>query len=140
MRISDVEILENKNLIQIGFSSGFNWRRMVETQIVVGVFENDQLVGLVAFKRDYKELYNEIRLLEVSNFARGKGYGAKLVAMVMWDSFNQSNFDGFVSLTTKTNGTEKFYAHLGAEIYGKNVIFPSDASRNVVKKYLGSEV
>lgn len=140
IKISDVEILENKKLIQSGFSSGFNWRRLVETEIVVGIFENDQLVGLVAFSRNYKELYNKVKLLEVSDFARGQGYGAKLVAVVMWDSFNQPGFEGFVSLTTKTNGVEKFYAHLGAEIFGKKAIFLSNTSRYVIKKYLEIEV
>lgn len=106
----------------------------------MGVFENGQLVGLVAFSRNYKELYNKVKLIEVSEFARGKGYGAKLVALVMWDSFNQPGFEGFVSLTTKTNGVEKFYVHLGAEIYGRKAIFLSGVSRYVVKKYLGSEV
>lgn len=74
--------------------------------------------------------------LEVRFEYRGLGLGAALLAIIMQDALLQPGFDGFVSLTTKTDGTENFYFHLGAKkSSSQNLYFDTQASLLAIKKY-----
>lgn len=57
-----------------------------------------------------------------------------MVAIVMMDSFLQG-FDGYVNLTSKTNGVEHFYQQLGAEEFGQNMIFDQLHSQIVIDRF-----
>ena len=90
----------------------FKWTdNLIEGQEIVGLFNNQNLVGLVKFEREVN--FNYVLDIEVLPRYRGNGFGAMLLAIVMKDSFCTGG-DGFVSLASKTDGTENFYLHLGA--------------------------
>lgn len=113
----------------------FDWSHLSDKEILIGLFSNERLVGLVSFFR--KENYNNISNIEVIRESRHKGVGGKLLAIVMLDSFHQASSDGYVDLISKTNGVEKFYMHLGAtKITHQHLFFDSIASQHVIDKYL----
>lgn len=134
IRVIDPAMVDDLNA---GFL--FDWNsiaRVAPKGILLGYYQLGELVGLVMFERRGKGfLCNEVIDLEVKRHAQGHHVGAKLLAQVMFDSFEQ-RFDGYVHLKTKTNGVEKFYIHLGGEYRYRSVLFDTNASMTVVRKYL----
>lgn len=112
----------------------FRWENLEPTVIVLGLYINHQLVGLVSFIR--QPGFNMIVNLEVLAEQQGQGYGAKLLAIVMIDSFNQPDNEGYVSLTTKTTDVQHLYTHLGGEIHYRKVTFHTWTSQRIIQKYL----
>lgn len=122
----------------------FDWETVVNhsDRITIGAFTGEVLVGLITFKRRGDEfMSNFVFDVEVLEEHRGQGIAATLLALVMIDAFNQE-FDGYTELKTKINGVEKFYDHLGGWRRGQRVIFDTEASTNVINKYLpnGGEI
>ncbi|MEN2346803.1 GNAT family N-acetyltransferase [Lentilactobacillus parabuchneri] len=87
----------------------FDWTSPFPNEVVIGAFIKAELVAVIGFIRQYDNLNNYVVNLEVRFEYRGLGLGAALLAIIMQDEFLQPGFDGFVSLTTKTDGTENFY-------------------------------
>lgn len=138
MQIVDASFLSDVG--NLGFN--FEWHKLLcENKIVVGLYIDAKLVGLVSFSRETRSYFNQVALLEVSAKNRGNGYGGKLIALVSIDSF-QHGFEGYVQLISKTNGVEKFYDYLGATRYGQNVIIDTKISQQIINKYLpnGGEI
>ncbi|MDR3240857.1 MAG: GNAT family N-acetyltransferase [Lactobacillaceae bacterium] len=129
---SFVELTKEK-LPQEGFI--FDWELAVDANIVVGLLVDDEIVGIIAFQRITEHFYNLVALVEVREPKKGQGYGAKLLAMVMTDSFEQG-FEGYIKLKTKTNGVQYFYSYLGATLFGQLTIFNAKTSYKVINKYL----
>ncbi len=122
------------HLSQLGFTSNFDWTDLFNVgDLIIGLTVNNQLVGLIAFSRNYCDEFNHIDLLEVAKKFQKKGIGSILISAVMLDSFEQG-FDGFVNLTSKTNGVEQFYVKLGAQMLKQNMIFDTQASQIVINK------
>ncbi|MDR3190098.1 MAG: GNAT family N-acetyltransferase [Lactobacillaceae bacterium] len=120
----------------------FNWTNEIEKgRLVIGLYHDEELVGLVSFVR-HRDLFNKLLLIEVLEDQQKKGFGGKLLAIVMWDSFLQPDNDGFVQLKSKKTDVETFYRHLGAIEYGQNKIFQTNESLMILKRYLpeGGEI
>ncbi|MDN6542182.1 MAG: GNAT family N-acetyltransferase [Lentilactobacillus parabuchneri] len=114
----------------------FDWTSPFPNEVVIGAFIKAELVAVIGFIRQYDNLNNYVVNLEVRFEYRGLGLGAALLAIIMQDAFLQPGFDGFVSLTTKTDGTENFYFHLGAKkSSSQNLYFDTKASLLAIKKY-----
>ncbi|WP_054655616.1 GNAT family N-acetyltransferase [Lentilactobacillus kisonensis] len=115
----------------------FEWQVNDPRERIVGLLIDGKVVGLVKFSREFSSRYNRIESIEVMKEYQGQGYGAMLMAFVMMDSFSNDGFEGFVALTSKSDGTENFYLHLGAKQRTKQLmIFDTEASQYVVSKYL----
>lgn len=94
---------------------------------------NGQLVGLIALTKASN--FVTIRDVEVAEDERHRHYGSIMIAFAAWYSF-QCNDEGYVSLTTKTNGTEKFYQKLGAQfITRQRCFFPTSVSKKLIGDY-----
>ncbi|MCX2456174.1 GNAT family N-acetyltransferase [Lacticaseibacillus nasuensis] len=129
-------------LSRLGFTSHFDWTAPLASAIVVGELIGRRLVGLIAFERQPENLANHVNLLEVRQPARGLHHGARLLAIVAQDAFRQPGFDGYVYLTTKTTGVQRYYESLGASRVHQQIIFAPPASRQLILTYLpkGSEI
>lgn len=118
----------------------FNWHQTQSNNpnsILYGYFYNDKLVGLIDFEPYFDSYYNYVYDLEVVKSYRGKHIGTQLLAQVMIDSFQRPDFDGFVALDSKTDGTEKYYQHLNGFFTGlQRVIFDSTTSQKIIGDYL----
>lgn len=118
----------------------FDWKKVLRDNpdaILLGYFVNDRLSGLIAFTRNVASLFNFVHDIEVSSKSQGHHIGAQLLAQVMVDAFQQPDFDGYVELTAKTNGVEKFYAHLnGIFLTTQTVMFTSEISQAIITNYL----
>lgn len=132
---TSAEFLEN---FQPNSHFKFNWQQILDENqhsIVIIAYYKDQLVGIANFERISSDRYNFVYNIEVVAAAQHHHVGARLLALVMQDSFAHG-FDGFVKLLTKTSGVEKFYQQLGGEFFGQQVIFDEYASTQVIEKYL----
>lgn len=120
----------------------FDWKLILSVQetISLGSFLGGKLVGIINFRRVPGSLYDEVLYLEVLASYQNQGVGKKLLAMVMLDAFEQQ-YDGFVKLKTKTDGTQNYYLALGGILYGfNNIRFETHTSKNLVKNILNLEV
>jgi hypothetical protein len=95
-----------------GFDSGFYWATLLDIDIVLGKFIDGRLAGLIAFRHVPENLGNFVDLLEVAKPFRHRQVAKKLLAMVMLDSFQTPDFDGFMQLRPKQNGIQYFYLNL----------------------------
>ncbi|WP_054715147.1 hypothetical protein [Lacticaseibacillus manihotivorans] len=82
-----------------GFDSGFYWATLLDIDIVLGNFIDGRLAGLIAFRHVPENLGNFVDLLEVAKPFRHRQVAKKLLAMVMLDSFQTPDFDGFMQLS-----------------------------------------
>lgn len=134
-RVTQAEFLA-KYWPEINFQ--FNWANLLQMypngQLFIALLET-RLVGVILFERIFSNEFDRIHNVEVASQMRQRHIGAHLIAQVAQDSFDHA-FAGFVQLTTKTNGTEKFYARLGGIVDHQNVIFYPDASMALIKRYL----
>lgn len=113
----------------------FNWQAIIDNKhwTTYEMIASSMLVGLIAIS--LKTNYIFIEDLEVSLKLRHHRLGSTLVAFACWLSF-QNNDDGYVSLFTKTNGTENFYKKLGATFISlQNCYFSTDSAKRLIKKY-----
>jgi GNAT superfamily N-acetyltransferase len=135
-----IRIVNQSQLKEVNSGFNFDWDRIVQENlagVLFGFFLDAEPVDLILFeRRKASEFCNEVIDLEVRQDAQHQGIGAKLLAQVMVDAFVQPHFEGFVHLRTKTNGVENFYRHLGGEVYRGWVLFDTDASNHVIKRYL----
>jgi hypothetical protein len=136
--IADPARLEPATLATSGFDSGFDWTTLLDTDIVLGKFIDGRLAGLIAFRHVPENLGNFVDLLEVAKPFRHQQVAKKLLAMVMLDSFETPDFDGFVQLRPKQNGIQYFYLNLGGFAHDRSIIFDTDTSRIHVQRYLPS--
>jgi len=129
---SFVELTKEK-LPQEGFI--FDWESELLDNFVIGLLIDGDIVGLISFHRIKEDLYDHVLLIEILEAKKGHGYRAKLLAVVMADSFEQG-FEGYIKLKTKTNGVQYFYSYLGATMYGQLTIFNAKTSNKIINKYL----
>lgn len=131
------KVISDINQMDVG-AFIFDWRviSQMPATITVGAYVGDTLAGLVTFERKGDGYYhNFVYDLEIVEAYQGQRLAGELLALVMIDSFNQG-YDGYVNLTTKTNGVERFYDALGALRFGNWVTFETAQSQDVINKYL----
>lgn len=122
----------------------FNWELEGEKELYkIRLEKSKEILGLISLE-DYQEEFRvHINLIESSKLYRGKnksilhipgcliGYACKL-------SFKRG-YEGFVSLTPKTQLKKYYNKTYGFILIGINMAVLEDLSEAIIKKYIGDE-
>lgn len=120
---------------------GFKWikeKKQIVHKIRLSV--EKQILGLLSIEDIPKELRLHIRLIEVNSndIGRQKEYeniAGCLIAFTCKQSFKK-NYDGFVSLYSKTELKRLYIEKYGFEELGMNLYTELSNSEELIKKYL----
>ena len=120
---------------------GFKWikeKKQIVHKIRLSV--EKQILGLLSIEDIPKELRLHIRLIEVNSndIGRQKEYeniAGCLIAFTCKQSFKK-NYDGFVSLYSKTELKRLYTEKYGFEELGMNLYTELSNSEELIKKYL----
>lgn len=120
---------------------GFKWIKE-KNQIVhkIRLSVEKRILGLLSIEDIPRELRIHIRLIEVNSndVGRQKEYeniAGCLIAFTCKQSFTR-NYDGFVSLYSKTELRKLYIAKYGFEELGMNLYTELSNSEELIKKYL----
>lgn len=136
--IADPVRLEPATLATNGFDSGFDWTKLLDTDIVLANLS----MRPTSRPHRFSTCSGKFRQFCWSAGSRQAtsppASGQKAVAMVMLASFETPDFDGFVQLRPKQNDNQYFYLNLGGFAHGRSIIFDTDTSRIHVQRCLTS--
>ena len=126
----------NKNFV-------FDWSKEVDAKVYkITVKDRKEILGLISLVNILKELRIHINLIESNKLHRGKDKKLKnipgsLISYACKMAFEQG-YDGFVSLTPKTE-LVNYYKRYGFVEVGNQMAIFLEASRLLILKYIGDE-
>ena len=103
----------------------------------------NEILGLISLQDIPKEFRIHIRLIEVNERDVGKdkrysNIAGCLIAFSCQLAF-EYDYEGFVSLYSKTELEEHYIKQFGFEKFGKNLFVELQASQRLIDKYLNDE-
>jgi len=123
---------------------GFNWSLEFQNQIYkIRLNKNEEVLGLISIIDCPKELRIHINLIESSKINRGKNKEVLnipgcLIAFACKISF-KNGYDGFVSLTPKTQLIKYYSKTYGFIQFGVQMAVLQEISESIIQKYIGDE-
>ena len=138
-----IELVEEEDwkIIEKDKRFGFKWikeKKQIVHKIRLAV--EKRILGLLSIEDIPKELRIHIRLIEVNSDDVGKqkdyeNIAGCLIAFTCKQSFKK-NYDGFVSLYSKTELKRLYREKYGFEELGMNLYTELSNSEDLIKKYL----
>ncbi len=138
-----IELVEDEDweVIQNSKAFGFNWIKE-KNQIVhkIRLALENEILGLISIEDIPKELRIHVRLIEVNENDRGKNKRYDYVAGCLF-AFTckmafKKNYEGYVSLYSKTDLIEYYKEKYGFEQFGRNLYIELKSSEQLITKYL----
>jgi len=123
---------------------GFNWSLEFQNQVYkIRLNKNEEVLGLISIIDCPKELRIHINLIESSKINRGKNKEVLnipgcLIAFACKISF-KNGYDGFVSLTPKTQLIKYYSKTYGFIQFGVQMAVIQEISESIIQKYIGDE-
>jgi len=123
---------------------GFNWSLEFQNQVYkIRLNKNEEVLGLISIIDCPKELRIHINLIESSKINRGKNKEVLnipgcLIAFACKISF-KNGYDGFVSLTPKTQLIKYYSKTYGFIQFGVQMAVLQEISESIIQKYIGDE-
>lgn len=144
--LAGIELIDSGELVKLMKSGrfGFDWQAEVQNEIyTLALEEKQEVVGLMALKDIPAELRLEIMLLETSveNVGKSKvfeGIAGALIAFACRIAFLKG-YQGFVSLTPKTDRITYYQQAYGFQSYGRQLALEGETALSLIKKYLENE-
>jgi len=123
---------------------GFDWSTEKDKEgYKIQLFNEQEILGLISFLDIPSEFRLHINLIESSNLHKGKakkiaGIPGCLIAFVCKKAF-LSGYDGFVSLTPKSELVEHYQVEYGFIQVGKQMAVFGQSAKLLITKYLDDE-